>query len=131
MEQSVTQVIESCAAASLEGSRNFGESVGDLLRAGVESYHADFRSETTVWYLPDAAPVNTALPAPAQAIANGFDAGLLLTAIRGSQRGELKYRQFLVHARAAGCVGYIVWLSGRHVTYFGRRGEQHIERFPD
>ena len=30
----------------------------------------------------------------------------------------------------AGCVGYIVWIAGRHVTYFGHRGEQHVEPFP-
>lgn len=31
---------------------------------------------------------------------------------------------------AAGCVGYIVWIAGRHVSYFGRRGEVHVEHFP-
>jgi hypothetical protein len=27
-------------------------------------------------------------------------------------------------------MGYVVWLAGRHVTYFGRRGATHVERFP-
>jgi uncharacterized protein YbcV (DUF1398 family) len=31
----------------------------------------------------------------------------------------------------AGCVGYTVWIAGRHVAYVGRRGEVHVERFPD
>jgi hypothetical protein len=30
----------------------------------------------------------------------------------------------------AGCVGYIAWLAGKQVAYFGRRGETHVERFP-
>jgi hypothetical protein len=40
------------------------------------------------------------------------------------------YPEFLRLSRAAGCVGYVVWLAGRHVTYFGRRGETHVEHFP-
>ena len=28
-------------------------------------------------------------------------------------------------------IGYTVWIAGRHVACLGRRGETHIERFPD
>jgi hypothetical protein len=30
-----------------------------------------------------------------------------------------------------GCVGYTVWMAGRHVSYYGRKGETYIERFPE
>ncbi len=33
--------------------------------------------------------------------------------------------------QVAGCVAYTVWVTGQHVSYFGRNGETHIERFPD
>ena len=64
------------------------------------------------------------------AIGEAFDAAALQEAIRGSQRGEVLYPEFVQRSCAAGCVGYVVWIAGRHVTYFGRRGEQHVERFP-
>ncbi len=60
----------------------------------------------------------------------GAHVAALGAAIRGSQSGQVKYPEFLARSRRAGCVGYVVWLAGRHVTYFGRRGEQHVERFP-
>ena len=41
------------------------------------------------------------------------------------------YPEFMRLSRAAGCVGYVTWLAGRRVAYFGRRGETHVERFPD
>ena len=31
---------------------------------------------------------------------------------------------------SAGCIGYMVWIAGRHVSYFGRQGEVYIEPFP-
>ena len=39
--------------------------------------------------------------------------------------------EFKKLSQAGGCVGYMVWLAGRHVTYYGRRGETHVELFPD
>jgi hypothetical protein len=30
----------------------------------------------------------------------------------------------------AGCVYYIAYLSGKKVIYFGRKGEMHVELFP-
>jgi hypothetical protein len=41
------------------------------------------------------------------------------------------YPEFKRLSEQAGCIGYIVWITGRHVTYFGRNGETHVERFPD
>ena len=37
------------------------------------------------------------------------------------------YPEFLRLSRAA---GYVTWIAGRHVSYFGRRGETHVEHFP-
>jgi hypothetical protein len=33
-------------------------------------------------------------------------------------------------SQAAGCASYTVWIDGRHVTYYGRKGEMRVERFP-
>jgi hypothetical protein len=32
---------------------------------------------------------------------------------------------------AAGVIGYWALLTGKRVIYFGRKGEQHIEEFPN
>lgn len=48
----------------------------------------------------------------------------LKSAIRGAQRGVVAYPEFKRLSRQAGCVGYVAWLAGRKVTYFGRRGKR-------
>lgn len=45
----------------------------------------------------------------------------------GDARGEGEFNPCL---QRVGCVGETVWMTGRHVRYFGRRGDTHVERFP-
>jgi len=130
VQQSTRDVIESCAHDSHAGTRNFGEIVGALIGAGVESYFADYRCGTTTYYLPDGEAVTTALPMPELRAAQAFSADAVQAAVRGAQSGKVKYPEFVRLSLSAGCVGYIVWIAGRHVSYFGRRGETHIEHFP-
>jgi uncharacterized protein YbcV (DUF1398 family) len=130
VEKPVRDIVEQCARASHEGTRTFPEVIGALLGAGVEAYQADYRRKSTTYYLPTGETHDVTLSVPALATPTPFDVAALQAAIRGSQRGEVKYPQFLQLSMAAGCVGYIVWLAGRHVTYFGRHGEQHVESFP-
>lgn len=130
MDSHLIEQIEQCAKASNAGQQTFGSVVGTLLQLGVESYFADYRSETTTYYLPDSSFTRYPLTAPDVEISSLFDAAALQAAIRGAQRDEVRYPEFLRLSMAAGCIGYFVWLEGRHVSYFGRRGEVHVERFP-
>jgi hypothetical protein len=41
------------------------------------------------------------------------------------------YPEFKRLSQSGGCVGYTFWIAGRQVSYFGRKGEMHVERFPD
>jgi uncharacterized protein YbcV (DUF1398 family) len=130
METSIHSTIEQCAGQSYEGLINFGQVIGNLMQAGVESYHADYRKPSTTYYLPTDESVSLALQVPELKISEQFDKDALRNAIRGAQRGEVKYRQFMELSMKAGCIGYFVWIKGRHVTYYGRNGETHIEPFP-
>jgi uncharacterized protein YbcV (DUF1398 family) len=40
------------------------------------------------------------------------------------------YREFTRRAMPAGVQGYIAFLRGKRVTYWGRTGDQHTEWFP-
>ncbi len=131
MDDSVEQMIEQCAKSSHAGALSFGDAVGILASLGVESYYADYRLLAIIYYLHNDSAYTFKLQAPDLKIAQIFDARALQAAIRGAQRGEVNYPQFVQLAMAAGCVSYSVWITGRHVSYFGRRGEVHIEPFPD
>lgn len=131
MNETASALIREAAAGSSEGRLHFGRVVEMLVHAGVESYAADYRCRRTTYYLADGDTLTIPLEMPPVAITQDFDAGALQAAIRGSQKGEVRYPDFKRLSRQAGCVGYTVWIAGRHVTYFGRRGESHVERFPD
>lgn len=130
MQEGVKNVIDECARASHEGTRAFADLVRTLIEAGVEGYHADYRAGRTTYYLPSGEAHAVALPVPSVSIPLRFEVPALASAILGSQRGEVRYPEFLVRSMSAGCVGYLVFFTGRHVAYFGRDGTQHIERFP-
>lgn len=130
MNTELIQLIEEGLAASLAGTGNFGEHVMKLASKGVESYRVDYRLENTAYFLPNGETHVLPLPTRPHVVGATFDASELTAAIRGSQAGEVKYPEFIARSMRAGCVGYTVWISGRHVTYFGRNGETHVEKFP-
>jgi uncharacterized protein YbcV (DUF1398 family) len=125
-----TRVIDECARASHAATITFPEVVARLASVGVESYFADFRRGTMTYYLASGASHAVPLHTPEAAVPEPFDASAIVAAIRGSQRGEVKYPEFVRRTMESGCIGYFVWIAGRHVRYLGRRGEDHVERFP-
>ncbi len=123
-------VIREVATATGEGRMPFGLVIEKLTQAGVESYAVDYRARRTTYFLPDGEALDIDLDMHGAAFAQEFDPAALQSAIRGSQQGVVKYPQFKQLSSEAGCIGYTVWIAGRHVTYYGRRGETHVERFP-
>ncbi|MFZ6647448.1 DUF1398 domain-containing protein [Undibacterium sp. TJN25] len=131
MNQEIIAAIHETYAASSDGKLHFGQVVGQLIQAGVEAYHVDYRGRRATYYLPDGQAHTIETGGPELQIPEAFDPDALVRAIRGAQAGNVKYPEFKLLSQAAGCVSYTVWISGRHVIYFGRRGESHIEKFPD
>ena len=131
MNDNTRALIHEAARGSSESRLHFGQVIGLLVQAGVESYAVDYRAQRSTYYLPDGEALDLATAMPDVAIAQDFDAAALQAAIRGAQQGVVMYPQFKQLSRRAGCVGYTVWIAGRHVSYFGRKGETHMERFPD
>ncbi len=131
MQTHIRQVIQNTFDASNEGSIHFGQVVGQLLAVQVESYHVDYRAGRSTYYLPDGTTLDLPFPVADETIADTFDAGAVRAAIQEAQQGRVMYPEFKRLSQRAGCIGYTVWLAGRHVSYHGRRGETHVERFPD
>jgi len=131
MNDTTLAAIHATFEASSLGTLHFGQVVGRLIGAGVESYHVDYRSGRTTCYLPDGSVADFGFERPQQGIADTFDGDALRAAILGAQQGKVMYPEFNRLSQRAGCAAYTVWIAGRHVTYLGRRGETHVERFPD
>jgi uncharacterized protein YbcV (DUF1398 family) len=96
----------------------------------VESYHVDYRSGRSTYYLAGSETLDLSFDKPEHSIAEVFDNAAVRSAILGAQQGKVMYPEFKHLSQAAGCASYTVWIAGRHVAYYGRKGETHIERFP-
>nr|WP_315480011.1 DUF1398 family protein [uncultured Rhodoferax sp.] len=131
MNATTRATIQSTFEASNQGTIHFGQVIGQLVGAGVESYHVDYRSGRTTYYLPDGDTADFSFERPQHGIADAFDGDAVRAAILGAQQGRVMYPEFKQRTQQAGCVGYTVWIAGRHVVYLGRRGETHVERFPN
>jgi uncharacterized protein YbcV (DUF1398 family) len=130
MNSHIKEVVEKCAHDSHEGLATFPEVLGHLIGVGVESYFADYRAQLTTYYLSSGEAVQISMKMPAVEIPNAFNQEEVVAAIRGAQSDRVRYPEFLKLTMAAGCIGYIVWITGRHVSYLGKQGEVHIEHFP-
>lgn len=126
-----TQLINEAFQKSNAGQIHFGQVIGMLMAAEVESYWVDFRSCTNTYYSTSDQCYALSFNATNTAVAQPFSKDAIKLAIVSAQQGKVLYPEFKELALAAGCIGYVVWIDGRHVVYFGRCGEQHIEFFPD
>ena len=130
MNENARAIIQATFEASNKGQIHFGEVIARLIGVQVESYHVDYRSGRTTCHLPDGTTLDLGFERPQEAIADAFDGDAVRAAILGAQQGRVLYPDFKQLSQRAGCIGYTVWIAGRHVTYLGRRGETHVERFP-
>lgn len=131
MDKSVESVIRETANNSNEGRIHFGQVVDNLLGIGVESYHVDYRACRATYYMPCGETLTLDMHTPEVEIAKNFSEQAIKSAILGAQSGEVMYPEFKRLSQSGGCVGYTVWLTGRYVTYYGRNGETHVEKFPN
>lgn len=126
-----TEVIADAARATLSGSMSFPEVVRRLIETGVEYYHVDYIALRKTFYSATGDVATTPITyGDLPPVAANFDAPALRAAIFDSQRQGQHYRDFTRRAMESGVQGYIAFLRGRRVTYWGRGGEQHTEWFP-
>lgn len=126
----IHQILNQCKLDSMEGIVSFADIVDRLTKAEVGSYWVDFRKQEITYYLTGGSTYSLSLETPTITIPTHFSVALVQQAVRGAQQGRLKYPEFMSQAMSAGCIGYMVWIAGEHVTYFGHQGEMHIEHFP-
>ena len=130
MNPNTKEVIEKCARESHAGLLAFPEALGRLIEVGVESYFADYRNQSTTYYLSGNGAFTIPMAIPSIEIPSSFNKEDVVSAIRGAQSDAVRYPEFIKLTMSAGCIGYIVWIAGKYVNYFGRQGEVHIEHFP-
>lgn len=123
--------IEKCALESHTGLLTFPEVLGQLIELSVESYFADYRNQSATYYLSGNETIQVQMEVPRITIPSIFNKEEVVLAIRGAQNNSVRYPEFLKLTMSAGCIGYMVWITGRQVSYWGRQGEVHMEYFPN
>jgi len=126
-----TEIVAEAARASLSGALPFPEIVRRLIETGVETYHVDYVALRMTFYSGTGEVMSTPLLFEGlPTVATDFDAPALRAAILDSQRHGQHFRDFSRRAIEAGVQGYMAFLRGQRVTYWGRGGDQHTEWFP-
>jgi uncharacterized protein YbcV (DUF1398 family) len=117
--------------ATLGGTMSFPEAAGKLMGAGVEYYHVDYVRLRKTFYSAEGGTMTVPIAFDAlPPVAPELDVAALRANILDSQRHGQPFREFTRRAMAGGVQGYIAFLRGKRVMYWGRNGEQHVEWFP-
>lgn len=130
MDARTKEAFEECTRASDEERITFPEVVGKLMDVGTERYHTDLMRAEKTYYLPNGESHVVRHAAIAHAPAESFSASAVKAAVRAVQTKQIQYKEFCERIGAAGCVGYVVSLSGRRAVYYGRTGDNYVEPFP-
>lgn len=131
-----TQVQRIFALVHSPSGLSFPRTVATLLDAGVSNYHADYASSIVTTYTPDTTTktiTTEQIPIPSPSITADpvWNKSGLIRAIERVQNGEFKnYTEFAKACCESGVVGYMAFLPGQKVTYYGCEGVIHIEWFP-
>lgn len=126
-----SEMVAEAARSTLDGSIPFPEVVRRLMETGVEYYHVDYVVLQKTFYGASGDVIKTPINYEGlPSVSSNFNTDALRAAIFDSQQNGQHYRDFTRRAMSAGVQGYIVFLRGQRVTYWGRNGDQHIEWFP-
>lgn len=126
----VKAVAEDCVRGSDESRMPFPEVVQRLNAVGVERYNADLCRAEKIFYMPDGGSHAVPCASLDKPPALDFSPEGIAAALRAIQAKTITYHDFCERIAAAGCVSYLVTLSGRCAIYSGRNGESFVERFP-
>jgi uncharacterized protein YbcV (DUF1398 family) len=126
-----SEVVAEAARATLDGSIPFPEVVRRLIETGVEYYHVDYVALQITYYSAPGEVIKTSINYEGlPSVAADLDLAALKAAILDSQQNGQHYKDFTMRAMSAGVQGYIAFLRGKRVTYWGRGGDNHTEWFP-
>lgn len=126
-----TEIVLQAARDTLNGSLPFPDIVRTLMETGVEYYHVDYVAQQTTFYDALGGTIRTPLTYEnLPPVAEALDTTSLKAAILDSQQHGQHFRQFTQRAMQAGVQGYIAFLRGQRVVYWGRDGSHHTEWFP-
>jgi len=130
MDHATATALRDCTLGSDAGIMTFPQVVARLTAVNVERYHADLVRAEKTYYLPDGASHTLACHKLDTPPAAPFSAAGVDAAVRAVQSGAIHYQEFCRRIAHAGCVFYLVSLSGYRAVYYGRTGEAHVEMFP-
>lgn len=126
-----TTILLETTRLAFAGEMPFPQIVETLISDGVERYVVDLAALTRTCYDEAGNLLTEPMPSfDAPSINAIWSAEQVREAIRASQQKEISYPEFLHRIMNAGCASYGVFLAGRQVIYWSRRGEFHIEPFP-
>jgi uncharacterized protein YbcV (DUF1398 family) len=122
-----TKIAKECSKLSEEEKITFPEVIAFLDQAGIESYVTNILVPSKIYYAENEAyetPLNYKVKLE---VAHFFNQKDIEEAVFSIQANKITYQEFLKKIAESGVIFYIVFIKGKKVIYFGRKGEQHVE----
>ncbi|KAK5046511.1 hypothetical protein LTR84_008314 [Exophiala bonariae] len=113
----------------------FPNTVSALIALGVTRYHIDYSSGIATTYKNTTKDEGieieqVKITSPPLSSRTPWSKSGLVKAIRRVQAGETKYKEFAQECVDSGVTGYLAFLLGKNVLYYGADGDVHVEWFP-
>ena len=114
----------------------FPKTVAALLALSVTRYHVDYASALVTTYsstTPSKTITTEQVHSPSPKVKSGtpWSQDGIVNAIKRVQSGQTAtYEEFSGEIIDAGGAGYIAFLTGQCVLYYGHEGDMHVEWFP-
>ncbi len=124
------EVAKECTILSDEEKITFPEVIQRLSQAGIELYYADLLASKKTYYAHQTAYTVDCLPTSKHEVSSFFNQEGVINALRLIQSGKIQYQEFIRKIKECGVISYMVFIKGNQAVYFGRKGEQYIEKFP-
>jgi uncharacterized protein YbcV (DUF1398 family) len=124
-----TKAISDCFQLALAGQSSFLESLKILREAGVQRFHIDLaRQERTCYSKNDEVYVEKfVLDSPAQKSSVFSEQGID-DAIAQKRSHQIEFVDVLRKYIESGVAGYLVFIEGDRIIYYGHNGEVHIKQ---
>lgn len=120
-------IINECISKEL----SFPQVIKMLSQIGIERYYTDLVAMKKTFYsYQDETYIVPMHIENLPKIATGFHETQVIEALRAIQKDEIDYNEFIRNIAAAGTTSYTVFITGKQVSYIGRKGETYIEKFP-
>ncbi|QDK36356.1 hypothetical protein [Bdellovibrio sp. NC01] len=121
------EILRTATDQTLSNQISFEDMCDKFLRAGIESAHVDLFAKRITFHTPEAHVYEESFYFEGPRVADIFSEEKIILDFKSLLLRKLSLHEFFNFIMLAGVTGFTIYLLGKKVLFFGRRGEYHLE----